>query len=42
MSTGEYKARALYDFDAETSDELSFSAGEILTVISASSDNPWW
>jgi len=34
------KCRALYDFDAEDATELSFRAGDIITIIKKSQD--WW
>ncbi len=35
---------ALYDFEAEEDDELSFSAGAILTILTpeAERDQEWW
>ena len=42
MNTYEFQTRALYDFIAESSNELSFYAGEILTITSAADGQPWW
>ncbi|CAF1236556.1 unnamed protein product [Adineta ricciae] len=42
MSNTEFKARALYDFVAEGSNELSFSANEILTITSSTAGHGWW
>ena len=37
-------ARALYDFDAEDDDEMSFKAGDVLIIFqdSIDSDAKWW
>jgi len=37
---GAPKCRALYDFDAEDATELSFRAGDVITIIKKSQD--WW
>jgi hypothetical protein len=42
MSNSEFKARALYDFNAEGSNELSFRANDILTITSNTAGNGWW
>ncbi|CAF1176537.1 unnamed protein product [Adineta ricciae] len=42
MNTYEFQARALYDFIAESSNELTFYAGEILTITSAADGQAWW
>jgi len=42
MSSSEFKARALYDFVAEGSNELSFKTNDILTITSNSAGNGWW
>jgi hypothetical protein len=34
-------AKALYDYAASNSDELSFSAGEALSIVDTS-DEEWW
>lgn len=36
------KARALFDFVAEGSSELSITAGEYLTITSGTDGNDWW
>jgi uncharacterized protein YaiE (UPF0345 family) len=35
------KAKAMYDYSASNADELSFSEGEILTIVDTSEDE-WW
>lgn len=42
MSAGDFKARALYDFVAEGSNELSFKTNDVLTITSNSGGNGWW
>ncbi|CAF1162187.1 unnamed protein product [Adineta ricciae] len=42
MNTYEFQARALYDFIAESSNELTFYANEILTITSAADGQAWW
>ncbi|CAF2514305.1 unnamed protein product [Rotaria sp. Silwood2] len=42
MAFSECKARAIYEFVAETPAELSFTANEILIVTSTSAEDPWW
>ena len=42
MATTEFNARALFDFDGESSNELSFKADEILTITSTSTGEGWW
>ena len=42
MSNSEFQARALYDFNAEGPNELSFRAGDILTITSNAAGNGWW
>ncbi|CAF3499106.1 unnamed protein product [Rotaria sp. Silwood1] len=42
MASNEYKARALYDFVAETAAELSFTENEILILTSTPAENLWW
>jgi hypothetical protein len=42
MSNTEFKARALYDFAAESSNELSFHKDDILTITSNSAGQGWW
>ncbi|UJR08836.1 hypothetical protein I4U23_013090 [Adineta vaga] len=42
METFEFQTRALYDFAAENSNELSFNAGDILTITSATDGQAWW
>ena len=35
------KAKAMYDYSASNADELSFSEGEMLTIVDTSEDE-WW
>jgi len=42
MSYNEFKARALYDFNADGPNELSFYAGDILTITSTAAGHGWW
>ncbi|CAF1134396.1 unnamed protein product [Adineta steineri] len=42
MATNSFQARALYDFVGESSQELSFNAGEILFIDSTTAGQQWW
>ena len=42
MATNEFHARALFDFNAEDPNELSFKAGEILLITSTTAGEGWW
>ena len=42
MSYSEFKARALYDFTADGPNELSFYAGDVLTITSTTAGHGWW
>ena len=35
-------AKALYDFDAQNPQEISFKRGDLLACLSPDSQNPWW
>lgn len=41
QSIGGQQCKALYDFKAENSDELSFSAGDVINFIAKETDD-WW
>jgi hypothetical protein len=34
--------RALYDYTAQTSDELSFDEGDLIYILDMISDKNWW
>jgi len=42
VSSGGIQARALYDYDAENPDDLSFKEGDTINVIDSSDPSGWW
>ena len=42
MATDQFKARALFDFQAEGPSELNLKAGEIVVITSGADGNDWW
>ena len=41
LSAGQ-QARAIYDYEARATDELSFKQGDTIEVVDDSSDPDWW
>jgi len=42
QSGGATQARALYDYDAENPDDLSFKEGEVINILDKSDPSGWW